>query len=396
MSTKTIQKMLRASLFTPTNDGWGLPLLFWGKPGIGKSAIIEQVAHNHNLPLEILSPGERGEGAFGVTPMPDADGYISYPPPRWTERFTPEAGGFLFVDELTTAPPAIQSALLGLILKKRIGGATMNGRVRVVGAANPVSDAAGGWDLAPPVANRLGHLNWEAPNESDWTDWLMGNIDDTAGTIEPAADVEARVLKAWTPYWAACRGIVAGFVRANPAALHRQPPSGHPDASRAWPSHRSWEFATRALTTARVHGLSEADGDELAAAFVGAGTIGELVEYRHKADLPDPTDVLDGKVKFKPDFKRLDRTYAVLGSTTSIVMSGVTACGGAANVKKDAVTSRRLDALAELLIEVSDGAVDLTWNSARAIATAGLHDHNKDLQKLLKRLLPMINSLDAR
>jgi len=397
--SNNITRLLRASLFTPTSDGWGLPILFWGKPGIGKSAIIEQIARAHDLPCEILSPGERGEGAFGVTPMPDADGYISYPPPRWVEQFMVETikgkttggRGFLFVDELTTAPPAIQSALLGLLLKKRIGGAVLPGGVRIVGAANAVADAAGGWDLAPPVANRLGHIDWEAPNESEWSEWLMSEVDSDHAPTEPAAQLEARVMQAWPNAWAKARGLVAGFVRRVPNALHKQPPSGHPDASRAWPSHRSWEFATRAIASGIVHNLSEADGDTLAASFVGAGVIGELIEYRNQADLPDPVDLLDGKVKFAPDFKRLDRTYAVLGATTAIVMSGVAAAGGAAEVKKDKVTFRRLGVLVDLLNETAEGAVDLVWSSAKALANAGVHDITPESAKLLKRLKPMVD-----
>jgi len=401
--SSNMSRIIRTALFTPTSDGWGLPLLFWGGPGVGKSAIVEGIGRNYGLPVEVLSPGERGEGAFGVIGVPDTEGYIAYPPPRWVQQFEGSHGGFLFVDELTTAPPAIQSALLGLLLKKRIGGSTLNGRVRILGAANPIGDGAGCNDLAPAVANRLGHFNWEAPSETEWSEWLMSSINDTTVVVEPAKILEARVMANWARPWAKFRGLVAGFIRANPALLHKQPPNGHPDSSRAWPSHRSWEYACRAMAGAEANGMGEVDGDMLAASFVGPGAIGELVEYRTKSDLPDPVDVLDGKVIFKPDFKRLDRTFAVLGSTTSLVMGAVAemskgaAAGGVAKaIRQDKVLSRRLDALIELLTKTSEGAIDLTWNSAKQLAKAGIHDISDDSKKLIKRMRPLIDAVEQR
>jgi hypothetical protein len=401
MSITNLQKIMRAALFTPTRSGWGLPILFWGPPGIGKSDIIEGVASSHGFPCEVLSPGERGEGAFGVTPMPDSDGYISYPPPRWSAQFAQEEGaaqnpgGLVFLDEINTAPPAIQAAMMGLLLKRRIGGSTLDSRVRMLGAANDVADSAGGWDLAPPIANRLGHIPWEAPSESEWTDWLMSS-DDAPQISTPSIQQEKMVMSGWNEAWSRARGIVAGFVRAQPGALHKQPSSGSPEASKAWPSHRSWEFATRAMASARVNGLSESDGDMFAAAFVGSGVMGELITYRAAADLPDPVALLDGKVQWKPDFKRLDRTYAVLGSTTSIMMGDVDCAGSAVKAKKDTKLMKRFDVFVKLLSEVASGAKDLTWAGAKAMSKKGMHDATDESRKVMRQLLPLVEAVGGQ
>lgn len=407
MSITNTQKIIRTAMFTPTRNGWGLPLMFWGPPGVGKSDVIEGVATSHALPCEVLSPGERGEGAFGVTPMPDSDGFISYPPPRWVEQFDEEndkgkLGGLLFLDEINTAPPALQSAMMGLLLKRRIGGATLNEHVRRLGAANDVGDSAGGWDLAPPVANRLGHLPWEKPSESEWTDWLMQSTDEAPATGETAAQIEARVMAGWSEAWARARGLVAGFIRARPANLHKQPDSGSPAASKAWPSHRSWEAATRALASAQVNGLSEADGDMFAAAFVGSGVIGELITYRTEADLPDPSAILSGRVKWAPDFKRLDRTYAVLGSTTAVLgdeIAKTVSAGGAEGIskaKKDATLMKRLDIFVKLVGDTAKGAKDLCWGPMKMLSKAGMHNASEPSKQILRDLLPMINAVEGK
>lgn len=396
MSTTNIRKIIHAAIFTPTRRGWGLPILFWGPPGIGKSCIIEDIASTVRLPLEVLSPGERGEGGYGCTPCPDDEGFITYPPPRWTEKFTLEAGGFLFHDEINTAAPAIQAPLLGLLNCGRIGAAQLNGRVRQMAAANDVADAAGGWDLAPPMANRLGHLPWEAPSENEWTDWLMSSVDEAPQVGEAALVIEKRVTAAWPQAWARARGLVAGFIRAKPANLHAQPASGSPEASKAWPSHRSWEAATRALASAQVHGMSEADGDMFAAAFVGSGCLGELITYRKDADLPDPQQLLDGKITWKPDTKRLDRTFAVLGSTSSLMMSDIAAVGGQAKARKDEKTMKRFEVFVKLLNQTAKDAVDLCWGPAKAISKAGMHDATSESKEVMRKLLPMINAMEGK
>jgi hypothetical protein len=78
------------------------------------------------MPSELLSPGERGEGAFGVTPIPgigQTGGMVlSYPMPDWTEKFA-DGVGIVFVDEISSSPPSIQPYLLGLLQERRIGSA---------------------------------------------------------------------------------------------------------------------------------------------------------------------------------------------------------------------------------------------------------------------------------
>jgi len=69
--------MLRLCLTTP---GALTPVVV-GAPGIGKSQRVKALATSLGWDCEVLSPGERGEGAFGVVPVPNGDGYLLYPGP---------------------------------------------------------------------------------------------------------------------------------------------------------------------------------------------------------------------------------------------------------------------------------------------------------------------------
>jgi hypothetical protein len=152
------------------------------------------------------------------------------------------------------------------------------------------------------------------------------------------------------------------------------------------------------MASAKAHDMAEMDGDMFAAGFVGLGVIGELIEYRAKADLPDPMDVLDGKVTFTPDFKRLDRTYAVLGGVTSALMGlhKVAAKTSPADAKKDKSFMNRFDVMTKLLGKVADGAIDLCWSPAKQIAQAGLHNATPDAAAIMQRLIPMMNATASK
>jgi MoxR-like ATPase len=361
-------QLLHAALFTPMSDGrWGLPLLLWGAPGTAKSATVTELARLYGLPCEVLSPGERGEGAFGVTPVPEqipGDGTVlRYPPPEWVAGLRDEDGeerGIVFVDEINTAPPAIQPALLGLIQERRIGGHQLGPRVRVLGAANPVSQSAGGWDLAAPVANRCGHVEWPAPTAEEWGAWLTGQQVDQEAQRDALVE-EEMVVAAWPEAWALAAGTVAAFLRARPNLLHKMPPDGSPEQGRAWPSPRTWEYATRALASARIHGLDDETTDELLAAFVGAAAAGEFLTWMIEADLPDPAALLDGTATFKPDLKRLDRTEAVLSACATLVTPA-----------KADKRQARAAALWALCAEVARDAKDAVIPAAIALCRAGL------------------------
>jgi len=360
-------RLIHAALFTPLSDGrWGLPLILWGEPGIAKTAAIRQVSGENGFYCEVLSPGERGEGAFGVTPVPVENGHgtvIDYPPPEWVRSLRMEDGtevGVVFIDELGSVAPALQPALLGAIQERRIGGHQFGPRVRVIGAANPVGHAAGGWDLAAPVANRLGHVDWPAPDANEWGTWLLGGADES-GEVRDALKEEARVMKLWPSAFAKASGLAAAFTQRRPELLQKMPKDGDPAQSRAWPSPRSWEAAVRARASAEVHGLTDVEQEELIAAFIGTSAAGEWAVWIDEADLPEPADVLDGKATWKHDPQRLDRTAAVLGACAALVVPA-----------KAERRKERAEAMWKLMAEVMQDAKDVVVPAMTALVRAGL------------------------
>lgn len=327
-SMTMIEKILQVLICTPTDDGMGAPAMWWGAPGVGKTSILSAFARRHGMPLKMLSPGLHGDGAFGVVPVPEKTKgatRLTYPAPGWSEMFVDDDGapipGLVFIDEITTAGPAQQPPLLGLLQQRRVGDHYLGPCVRVFAAGNPPAQAAGGWDLAKPVANRMAHFEWSNPSGEDWSHYMtMKQYGEKKNEeLVPLAALEKQVKTGWAGAYATSVGLVTSFIRRRPELLHKEPGDGDPQASRAWPSHRSWDLATSACTTAMLLKQEPLIVDSIIAGFVGHSAAAELAAWRVLADLPDPADLLDGKAQFEFDMRNQDRAMAVLSACAALV-----------------------------------------------------------------------------
>lgn len=323
-------RMMHAMAFTPSvrnSNGvqWGIPVLFWGPPGTSKTSVFRQMARAARAAFFIFSPGEMGEGALGVVPVPAADGYLDTPAPRWSQPFTKDDGyGWLLLDEITTAGNTMQPGLMALLLERSIGGKSLGSRVRVFAAANPPDQTPNGQDLALPLCNRVLHLDWAPPTVEEVLSYLAtaGSVeevtrDDLPATKDPLAE-EARVLAAWPSAFADAFGKVASFLNANAGYLHKVPSPSEPGYGKAWPSPRSWDMATRALAGASIHGLSHDETVALVAGCVGLGVARQFFTHCHTLDLPKTEDILSGALAWTARGDRLDRSFAILRSLTAL------------------------------------------------------------------------------
>ena len=322
MSTthKDLLAILRAALYTPGYGGrWGLPLLVWGDPGTGKTASVRALARACGLDSLALIGSTMDPADVGGYPTPGAGRYTQPLLPQWVETIDGwQSGGVLALDELTCVPPAVQAALLGVVLDGTVGGHTLDRRVRLLAMANPVDQAANGTPLALPMGNRFGHLQWVEADHEAWAAALLGATE--TGTPEDSRAVEGEVLRRWGPAYSRATAEVLGFLARRPELRQRTPQPGSPEAERPWPSSRTWEWAARALAGGRLHGLTADQTDTLIAAFVGEAAAAEWAVWRIESDLPVPADVLDGVVEWQPQSSRPDRTSAVLDACTALLV----------------------------------------------------------------------------
>ncbi|WP_432829030.1 AAA family ATPase [Dactylosporangium sp. CA-092794] len=290
-----------------------LPVLLWGEPGIGKSAALQQLAGRLEVPMETVIASIHEPSDFAGLPVvgddPATQG-VPMAPPDWAVRLTRHGVGLVFFDELSSAPPAVQAALLRVVLERRVGSLQLPPAIRVVAAANPPASAADGWHLSPPLANRFVHLHWT----HDPAIVARG----LAGTW-PTADIPRIDPRRAGSALARARGTLSGFLTARPGLTHHLPADAEGRGG-AWPSPRTWEMALRLLTFALA---SDATREALSTALIGAigdGTGLELINYLDELDLPDPNRVLANPDAFALP-ERGDRQLAFLTAVVSAVQS---------------------------------------------------------------------------
>lgn len=324
MRTVSLERMLSIALLVPMGDPsrddciWGLPFLLWGSPGIGKSDRIREAGRGAFLEVRTVHPATRAPEDFSGVPLIGPDGKLRIECILGAVRELCEIGrGVLFLEEISCALPAVQSALLNVVLDRMVGDTRIPPQVRILAAANPPEDAAGGWGLEPPMANRFAHLDVGAPSAAEWLAWLLEEGVSEAAEVELAQEI---VTKRWAASWAHARGLMAGFFRSvGSDRLFNLPKPGDKARGRAWPSPRTWTMATRALATCYAVNASAQAQQEFVTACVGPGVAIEWAKWNSEAKLPHPHKVVTEG--WDPDTQRIDRTVAVLSAMTEYVVA---------------------------------------------------------------------------
>ncbi len=288
-----------------------LPVLLWGEPGIGKTAALTQLAEALELPLTTVIASVHEPSDFAGLPIvgddPARQG-VPMAPPDWAVRLVRAGKGLLFLDELSTAAPAVQAALLRVVLERRIGALQLPPGVRIVAAANPRSSAADGWELSAPLANRFVHLKWAHEQDvvvrglgGTWPRATLPMLDPgrLAGSVEFA------------------RRAVCGLLAARAALVHQLPQS-ETRRGGAWPSPRTWDMTLRLVAFATAADASREVLSLLVRGTVGDGPGFELLASLDRMDLPDPELLLaDPTAARLPE--RGDLRQAVLDSVVAAV-----------------------------------------------------------------------------
>jgi hypothetical protein len=249
----------------------------------------------------------------GLPVVRDGGTGVTLAAPRWAERLVDAERGVLFLDEVSTAPPAVQAALLRVVLERAVGDLALPDGIAVIAAANPPDQAADGWDLAAALANRFCHLEWTIDAE-EWSDGLVNGF---ATVAIPTYDDETL-----DPHLLSARSLVTSFVRSRPHLLYSPPPEAAA-AGLAWPSPRAWAMTARLLAASELAKAEDRVTATLVSGCVGAAAAAEFLAWTKDLELPDPEAVLADPTTFQLP-SRGDRAYAALAMIVSAVLANNT------------------------------------------------------------------------
>ena len=286
-----------------------VPVILWGLPATGKTSRTQAMARGLGWTMieQVCSTWDPTDVGL---PMMDRDGLMfRRVAPQWAHDCA-EAGskGILYLDEFSCTPPAVQAAALKIIGERKCGDFKLPDGLAIALSANPADIAAGGWDLAPPMANRMVHLDCTLPVE-DWCE----------GMISGWPDEEVKVLpKGWRHGIAGKRALVTAYMRRFPTHLLDMP-DDEASCGRAWPSPRSWDFLCTLLAAAE-----SVDADPAVVMHLVKGSVGHpaisFLTFCEQLDLPDPETLLaDPSLYVHP--ARGDKAHAILGSVSAAALS---------------------------------------------------------------------------
>lgn len=247
-----------------------IPTFLWGPPGIGKSSIIKQISTAKDvafidLRLSLMDPTD----LKGIPFYDKHEHHSVWAPPS----FLPKKGeGILFLDELNSAPPAVQASAYQLILDRQVGEYKLPDGWAIVAAGNRESDRGVVYKMPTPLANRFVHLDMEV-DVNDWKDWAYKN------------SIDERII---------------AYVGYKNEDLFSFDPSLN---EKSFATPRSWEFVNGVLdsgmdTSLLLDVISGAIGKERAISFLSFAKVMhklpdiDSILSRGEAEYPSEPDVL--------------------------------------------------------------------------------------------------------
>lgn len=247
------------------------PVFLWGPPGIGKSDLCEQITgeYTNSLLIDVRLPLWEPTDIKGIPYFDSNSNTMQWAPP--SELPSAELAAqydtiVLLLDELNSAPPSVQAAAYQLILNRRVGTYKLPDNVVIIAAGNRETDKGVTFRMPKPLANRFVHFEVRV----DFNDWLTWALD---------KKIHADVV---------------GYITANKQDLYDFDPSAD---SRSFATPRSWSFVSELIDDEDDELDNELQTDMVAGA-VGEGLAIKFAAHRKVAgQMPNPTDVLKGKVK---------------------------------------------------------------------------------------------------
>lgn len=288
MKPKRVKELISKAVDNPgrwnSSGHWGPTIqavFLWGPPGIGKSAIPKQVAEEKDIGFLDTRASQHDPTDFRGIPAVLEGKALWLPPqdiPYEGNDQLPDKGIWL-LDEMTSAPPLVQAVLYQAVLDHQIGEHPLKEGWYVIAAGNRIEDRAVVYRMSTALANRFSHIDFEV-NLEDWTDWA------NLSGVDPN---------------------IVGFLNWRPELLFAFNPES---SEKAFPTPRSWEFASRMIKLSTKTMLPE-----LLEGTIGKGATAEFIAFlKVQTELPDLNKIFQGE-DFVP--KRMDLKYALVSALVS-------------------------------------------------------------------------------
>lgn len=238
--------------------------------------------------------------------------------PAWQVRILTKKKVVLFFDEFSNATPAVRAALLTILQNREFpNGQKMPDETILIGAMNPASQAADGYELDLPTSNRLLFIPWNP----SWEAWCEGALENWG---HPMSEAEA--------LW---KQRVVNFIRENPGSLHQEPQDvGNSQAygvnpnnasemevlQNAWASRRSWDNLTKVLGSLPESAQDDVNiQDMVAQGLIGYSVAGKFREWLQVQSKITPSKALKNPEEIAWESMDLSDAHHLLRAVTDSI-----------------------------------------------------------------------------
>lgn len=146
-------------------------VLIKGRPGIGKSDLVSAVAAEAGADLVLMHPAVSDPTDYKGLPALAGDGTAHFLPFGDLSRLcSAKKRTVCFLDDIGQAAPAVQAALMQLVLARQVNGTRLSEEVCFVGATNDTTHGAAVSGMIEPLKSR-----WDAIVSMDFSvdDWCL-------------------------------------------------------------------------------------------------------------------------------------------------------------------------------------------------------------------------------
>ncbi len=157
------------------------PALIKGQPGVGKSDIVAQVCKDLSYRLIVSHPVVSDPTDYKGLPFVINGEAHFLPFGELNDLINATEPTVYFLDDLGQATPAVQSAVMQLLLARRINGHRVSDFVTFVAATNRREDKANVTGILEPVKSRFAsilELTVDPTTDNsahDWAEWALSN-----------------------------------------------------------------------------------------------------------------------------------------------------------------------------------------------------------------------------
>lgn len=304
-----------------------VPVAIESAPGQAKSATGESFARSWGWHYACITGSNRDQSDYLGLPTEkvaeDGTKETDYLALSWARRLNEHTeGALLQLDEFRNVSDEVMRAMHRILEEGYVGETKLADHVCIMLSMNPVEQSTAGIELPPAIANRICLLPWQPDIDA----WMHGMIYGFESVTYPSIDHLAPRDESWSKQ---IHAAIVGFCRAHEQYINAMPgdmrrkseikgvSNDIDDASKPWPSMRSWHKLAQALSFVRADDVAARRA--LVEGLIGPGVGGVFLDWYKSQDMIDPLTAINDPSTIKWATMTPDRIFVLASSIAAFV-----------------------------------------------------------------------------